>query len=104
MQSERTLRWTYFLHGFNVKTVITPDGLNSGQLISFTLTIPARNIRPGQYDLYFAIGNKDGTSWYDVIDGNINLPTLIILPVSDDPHENAGFTTIPFSINEKSIS
>jgi len=88
----------------NIKTVITSDGLVSGQLISFSLTIPAQNIRPGQYDLYFAIGNKEATSWYDVIDGNINLPTLIILPVSDDPHENAGFTTIPFNINEKSIS
>lgn len=87
----------------NIKSNITTSDLKAGKTLSFNLTIPAKNIRPGQYDLYFAVGNTDVTLWYDVIDGNINLPTLIILPVNDDVHENSGSFTIPYTIDEKNI-
>jgi lipopolysaccharide transport system ATP-binding protein len=87
----------------NAKVNITSKNLKAGDIISFGFTIPAKNIRPGQYDLYFAIGNTDVTLWYDVIDNNVNLPTLIILPIDEDQHKNVGFFTIPFTIDEKNI-
>ncbi|MGI8581150.1 MAG: ABC transporter ATP-binding protein [Chitinophagaceae bacterium] len=82
----------------NLKQTITARQLESREVISFIVTIPSNTIRPGQYDLYFAIGNTSAKIWYDVIDGNVNLPALIVSPSSDDPHENFGTVTIPFTI------
>jgi lipopolysaccharide transport system ATP-binding protein len=87
----------------NIKTVITPKDLNQGEQIFFNAELPAKQIRPGQYDLYFAIGNKEADVWFDVIDGNINLPAMLILPSSDDVHENMGFFSTDFSITNISI-
>lgn len=85
----------------NIKTNIVSKDLKVGDTISFKLSIPACHVRSGQYDLYFAIGNKAGTSWYDVIDGNINLPALIVTAINEDIHDNIGYITIPYSIDEK---
>ncbi|MEO8414437.1 MAG: ABC transporter ATP-binding protein [Ginsengibacter sp.] len=82
----------------NIKQTITTKQLKGGEVITFNPVIPGNTIRSGQYDLYFAIGNASAKIWYDVIDGNVNLPALIVLPSSDDPHENFGSVTIPFSI------
>jgi lipopolysaccharide transport system ATP-binding protein len=88
----------------NLKESITQKLLVEGEIISFQVNIPAKNVRPGQYDLYFAICNMEGTTWYDVIDGNINLPALIITPISDDPHENIGYFTVPYSLENREFS
>jgi len=87
----------------NIKFNLTPRMLKSGERISFKVIIPSHTIRPGQYDLYFIIGNTDTTTMYDVIDQNIDMPALIILPISDDRFENSGFTSIPYSIEEINI-
>ncbi len=86
----------------NIKTNIAAKKFAPGDRVSFKLTIPAMHVRSGQYDLYFAIGNAAGTQWFDVIDGNINLPALIVLAINEDVHANIGFITIPFSIDDKS--
>jgi lipopolysaccharide transport system ATP-binding protein len=85
----------------NIKTTLTGSQLPSGQKLNFKLRIPSMHIRSGQYDLYFALGNGAGTQWYDVIDGNINLPALIVLAINEDVHANTGFITIPYFIDEK---
>ena len=82
----------------NIKSVITVDKLSKGEKRSFMISVPAKSIRPGQYNLYFALGDRKAKIWYDVIDGNVNLPALIVMPISLDPHENTGFISIPFSV------
>ena len=84
----------------NYKVVLNQQNMVKGESISYTLTIPSKTIRPGQYSLYFALGNKDTKVFYDVIDENVNLPMLSINPISMDVHENAGFISIPFGLTK----
>ena len=87
----------------NIKTNITPKQLNAKQEIEFKICIPKANLRAGQYNLYFAIGNTNATIWYDVIDSNINIPSLLILPDTDDVHQNVGYFNTSYSIYEKNV-
>ncbi len=84
----------------NYKVVLNQQNMVKGESISYALTIPSKTIRPGQYSLYFALGNKDTKVFYDVIDDNVNLPMLSINPISMDVHENAGFISIPFGLTK----
>lgn len=87
----------------NVKTNITPNELNTGTEIEFKVCVLKGNFRSGQYNLYFAIGNANATLWYDVIDSNINIPSLLILPVSNDVHENLGYFNVSYHVYESKI-
>lgn len=81
----------------NYKTVIKNGPVKKGESISFSLRIPKRTLRPGQFGVYFALGNPEVKIFYDVVDENVNLPLLNINPISKDPHENAGLITVPFA-------
>lgn len=78
----------------NYQSIIRETPMGSNEEVSFSVTIPARVIRPGQYGLYFALGQPDAKLFYDVIDENVNIPMLNINPVSIDPHENIGFVSV----------
>jgi lipopolysaccharide transport system ATP-binding protein len=84
----------------NFKTVISSTPLTLGETRTFSLRIPKRTIRPGQYGLYFALSNAEHKIFYDVLDNNVNIPMLSIDPVSMDVHENAGFVSIPFNLEQ----
>ncbi len=83
----------------NFKTVISTKQLLKDESYNFTVGIPQKTLRTGQYALYVALGNEDTKVFYDVIDDNVNLPLLTINPISMDIHENAGFVSIPFQFN-----
>lgn len=82
----------------NFKFVITEKTINKGETISFTVSVPKKTLRAGQYGLYFALANNEYKIFYDVLDNNVNIPLLNINPVSMDVHENAGFFTIPVNL------
>ncbi|MDP3557254.1 MAG: ABC transporter ATP-binding protein [Bacteroidota bacterium] len=82
----------------NIKLLVKENALNKGEKISFTITIPPKTLRIGQFLLYFAIGDAKQTRWYDVVDNNVNLPTLNITPVDMDPHSNSGKFSIPYKL------
>ncbi|MDP1801963.1 MAG: ABC transporter ATP-binding protein [Bacteroidota bacterium] len=83
----------------NFKVVIKEGAVVKGQKVSFTITLPAKTLRIGQFLLYFAIGDAKQTRWYDVVDNNINLPALNITAIDMDPHYNSGMFSIPYKIN-----
>jgi lipopolysaccharide transport system ATP-binding protein len=83
----------------NYKTVIKNKELKSGEVISFSVFIPEKTLRPGQYGLYFALGNPEAKVFYDVIDENVNIPMLNINPSSMDVYENSGFVTVPMEVS-----
>ncbi len=101
---ESLLFYMSILHSFtgeiitNIKTVISDKIISKGKIISFSVTIPKKTMRSGQYSLYFAMGNSDAKMFYDVIDANVNIPMLNINPTSMDIHLNAGYITIPYNI------
>ncbi|MBA4240160.1 MAG: ABC transporter ATP-binding protein [Sphingobacteriaceae bacterium] len=82
----------------NFKLVISDKKLEIEDCLSFSVIIPFKTIRPGQYALYFALGDAGTKIFYDVVDENVNLPILNINPVSMDVHENSGFVTLPIKI------
>ena len=82
----------------NIKTVLKESKLNNGDKLEFTVVVPKESLRVGQYLLYFAIGDAKTQKWYDVVDNNVNLPALNIMPVNMDAHINMGLFSIPYKI------
>ena len=82
----------------NFKTVVSNSIVREGESKLFTVSIPKKSFRPGQYGLYFALSNSEYKIFYDVLDNNVNIPMLNINPISMDPHENAGFVSLPFNL------
>jgi len=83
----------------NFKVVLTKKQIVQGQTIYFSFSLPGNTLRPGQYNLYFAIADQFGREWFDAIDENVSLPSLIITPSRIDVHENVGFCSLPFQLN-----
>ncbi len=83
----------------NFKVVIKEGTVIKGEKFSFTITLPAKTLRIGQFLLYFAIGDAKQTRWYDVVDNNVNLPALNITAIDMDPHYNSGMFSIPYKLN-----
>lgn len=81
-----------------VKTVISDREIKAGESFVWSVRLPKKTLRSGQYSLYFSLANKDTTSFYDVIDENVNIPMLNILPSSSDVYENTGFVTLPYTL------
>jgi len=81
----------------NIKVVLKENKLHAGEKLNFTVTIPARTLRVGQFLLYYAIGNTKA-KWYDVVDNNVNLPALNITSVDMDTHSNMGIFSVPYKI------
>lgn len=84
----------------NLRETVSQEDIFVDQIISFTITILNRQIRPGQYNVYLALGNKDGTVWCDIIDNNVSLPPLTIESVNNDEYENSGYFTVAFKIDK----
>lgn len=82
----------------NFKTVVSKSNPKVGDSISFSLKLPKKSLRVGQYLMYIAIGDKDYKKWYDVIDNNVNLPVLSVTTSDLDPHSNMGLVSLPFLI------
>lgn len=78
----------------NSTHIVSQVNLNVGDKRRFIIHLPKNTLRPNQYELYFALGNTAKSIWYDVIDNNVNLPSLHITPISIDAHENTGFLSI----------
>ncbi|MBL7911107.1 MAG: ATP-binding cassette domain-containing protein [Bacteroidia bacterium] len=83
----------------NFKVVVKEGAVVKGEKLSFTITLPAKTLRVGQFLLYFAIGDAKQTRWYDVVDNNVNLPALNITAIDMDPHYNSGMFSIPYKLN-----
>lgn len=83
----------------NFKVVVKEGPVVKGEKLSFTITLPAKTLRIGQFLLYFAIGDAKQTRWFDVVDNNVNLPALNITAVDMDPHYNSGMFSIPYKLN-----
>ncbi len=82
----------------NIKTLVSEKAIHAGQSLSFSVSIPKKTLRPGQYSLYFSLANKEASIFYDVVDENVNIPMLNILPSSNDAHENIGFVSLPYTL------
>jgi lipopolysaccharide transport system ATP-binding protein len=82
----------------NFKTIVSNSVIQKDESKFFTVSIPKRSFRPGQYGLYFALSNSDHKIFYDILDNNVNIPMLNINPISMDVHENSGFVSLPFDL------
>ncbi|MCD6067575.1 MAG: ATP-binding protein of an transporter complex [Bacteroidetes bacterium] len=85
----------------NIKVVVREKTVLAGEKISFTVSIPPKTMRVGQFLLYFTIGDAKGQQWYDVVDSNVNLPALTITSIDMDPHSNMGLFSIPYKLDVK---
>ena len=77
---------------------IKKENVHAGEQFSFSVNIPPKTFRPTQLLLYFALTNKERTKWYDVIDANVGLPILDIMPTNIEPNENEGLFVVPFTL------
>ncbi len=86
----------------NLKNTISSLFINTNTTIDFNVTIPKNTFRSGQYEVYFAIGNGASNEWHDVVDQNVNLPSLIILPTNEF-EEMYGYFNIKYKVDETII-
>ncbi|MCD6019431.1 MAG: ATP-binding protein of an transporter complex [Bacteroidetes bacterium] len=82
----------------NIKVIVKEGPLQQGEKISFSIIIPSKTLRIGQFLLYFAIGDPQTQKWYDIVDSNVNLPALTITASDSDIHSNIGVFSIPYKI------
>jgi lipopolysaccharide transport system ATP-binding protein len=82
----------------NFKEIVKKETISKGDKINFTVSIPAKTLRTGQFLLYFAIGDAKYQKWFDVVDNNINLPALNISAIDMDQHYNSGKVSIPYKL------
>jgi lipopolysaccharide transport system ATP-binding protein len=82
----------------NFKEIVKKETILKGDKINFSVSIPAKTLRTGQFLLYFAIGDAKHQKWFDVVDNNINLPALNISAIDMDQHYNSGKVSIPYKL------
>lgn len=83
----------------NFKKVISESNLYVGDELDIVFSIPPFCLRPNNFSLYFALGNKEASLFFDVIDNNVNLPFLKINPIDYDTQNNVGFVSVSFNLN-----
>jgi lipopolysaccharide transport system ATP-binding protein len=81
----------------SIKKIISCDKLSVGSQGKIILDFDSINIRAKEYSFYVALSSNDFIKYFDVIDENVNLPTLNIVSTTQDPHWDNGY----FDINPK---
>lgn len=81
-----------------VMETLSEGPMKSGADGSYEIRFPAITLRPGDYTLYFALGEKKGGNWYDVIDENVNIPILSVTSEERDFLKRLGFFSMPAEI------
>lgn len=82
----------------NCKQTIVKGTLHKGEKGQFRISLPRIPLRAKYYRLYLTLADKNFRKYYDVLDENVGLPELEILPYSDDPHLAHGYFDIPYQI------
>ncbi len=75
----------------NFKEVVQNKRIVSGASGTIEVLIKSINLRAKYYRLYIAIADKAFRNYFDVLDENVGLPDLEILPYSKDPHLAFGY-------------
>jgi lipopolysaccharide transport system ATP-binding protein len=81
-----------------IRDTLNPGELQVGQRGAFDLTFPKIALRPGEFALYICLGRIDGTVYYDVADGNVDLPLLMITSDETDKYARQGVVSLEHSI------
>ena len=83
----------------NKTHIISNNLLQKNSVCDFIIKIPAETLRPNQYQLYFGLANITRSLSYDVIDENVELPLLNIIPIEGiNAHNSGGFFNIPTTL------
>ncbi len=86
----------------NCKAILSSEKLKNQSEEDFVLCVGKEgSFRPGEYNLYVALANPNFTKWYDVIDKNVNLPSLVITSPKIDPHYHSGFFNVSLSVEKR---
>jgi lipopolysaccharide transport system ATP-binding protein len=73
---------------------VSDDPVKAGTTGMVDLVLPELKLRAGEFPLYIVAANRTDKINYDVIDANVNLPTLRIKPISDNRLEQLGFFSL----------
>jgi lipopolysaccharide transport system ATP-binding protein len=77
------------------RKVVSRDPLPAGVVRTLTVEIPQLPLRPNDYALYLWLGAADFGVPYDVLDENVGLPFLTVIPGRQDPElEGGGYVTL----------
>jgi lipopolysaccharide transport system ATP-binding protein len=63
------------------------------------LILPKLALRPGEFELYIALGDTRGERFYDVIDRNVDLPMISIDSDDIDAYARHGYFSIDYRIS-----
>lgn len=63
------------------------------------LTFPKLALRPGEFELYIALGDTRAEQFYDVIDRNVDLPMLSVDSRDPDMYARSGYFSVDYRIS-----
>jgi lipopolysaccharide transport system ATP-binding protein len=72
--------------------------LDPGSHATVLVQFPHAPLRPGEYSFTLGLGDQRLDKWHDILDENVNLPYLTILPSEIDPKLEAGYFSIPATV------
>jgi ABC-type polysaccharide/polyol phosphate transport system ATPase subunit len=81
--------------------VISSVPVEAGHKGTIDVVIPNINLAPGIFFLYVALGRVDRSYFYDVVDANVDLPSLIIEPTGLEMHRQGGLVSITYEFRHQ---
>lgn len=82
-----------------IKETISSTPLAAGSRGEVHVTVPELLLRPGEYALRISLGNEDFSVNEDLLDGNVNLPHMIINSDEPDFLRRVGLIDMPYEIH-----
>jgi hypothetical protein len=73
---------------------VTDDPVKAGAIGKIELILPELKLKAGDFPLYIVAASANDKINYDVIDANVNLPTLRIKPNSGNRLERLGYVAL----------
>ena len=85
----------------NIWIPVTDSPLRAGARGTIEVNLPDIKLRPGDFPLYIVASSKDELINYDVIDANVNLPTLSIKSDQRVRADRLGFVSLDYNFAVK---
>ena len=88
----------------NVKLDLTDRALKVGEKLTIKVGVDLSLLRAGTYLPYIGIGNRDTSVLHDLVDSNVDLPTLFIVSETDQGYQREGFLDLPAEVLDLAIT
>jgi len=88
----------------SLRSLVSDSPIEAGVSGSYCFEIKRLSLRPGDFSIYFAVGNADFSIVDDVLDTNVGLPVLTMESTEQDMYRRSGIVDLDTSICDLRLS